>query len=67
MILKHISRLWESEDVRNKVLVTIGLVLVYKLMSLVPVPGVQIDALQNLKSFLQASQGLAFFSSMLGG
>jgi preprotein translocase subunit SecY len=36
-------------------------------MSLIPVPGVQIDALQNLKAFLQASQGLAFFSSMLGG
>ncbi len=67
MILKNISRLWDSEDVRKKVLITIGLIFVYKFLSLIPVPGVNIEAIANLKSYLQASQGLAFFSSLLGG
>jgi len=67
MILKNFSRLWDSEEVRKKVLVTIGLVLVYKFLSLIPVPGVNITAIAALKSYLAASQGLAFFSSLLGG
>lgn len=67
MILKNISRLWNSEDVRKKVLITIGLVFVYKFLSIIPVPGVNVDAIANLQKFLQASQGLAFFASLLGG
>ncbi|MFZ4461123.1 MAG: preprotein translocase subunit SecY [Patescibacteria group bacterium] len=67
MILKNISRIWNSEDVRKKVLVTIGLVFVYKFLSIIPVPGVNVDAIANLQKFLQASQGLAFFASLLGG
>lgn len=67
MILKNFSRLWDSEEVRKKVLVTIGLVFVYKFLSLIPVPGVNITAIAALKEYLQASQGLAFFSSLLGG
>ncbi len=67
MILKNISRIWNSEDVRKKILITIGLVLVYKFLSIIPVPGVNVDAIANLQKFLQASQGLAFFASLLGG
>jgi preprotein translocase subunit SecY len=67
MILKNFSRLWDSEEVRKKVLVTLGLVLVYKFLSLIPVPGVNVTAIAALKSFLAESQGLAFFSSLLGG
>jgi preprotein translocase subunit SecY len=43
MILKNFSRLWDSHEVRNKVLVTIGLVLLYKFLTLIPVPGVNIE------------------------
>lgn len=67
MILKNFSRLWDSKEVRNKVLVTIGLVILYKFLTLIPVPGVNIEGIARLQEFLKASQGLAFFSSLLGG
>ncbi len=67
MILKNFSRLWDSQEVRNKVLVTIALVILYKFLTLIPVPGVNITGIAALQDFLKQSQGLAFFSSLLGG
>lgn len=67
MILKHFDRIWKSETVKHKILVTIGLIVVYKFLSVLPVPGVNVDALQALRSFLSANQGLAFFGSLMGG
>jgi preprotein translocase subunit SecY len=65
MILKNFSRLWDSHEVRNKVLVTIALVILYKFLTLIPVPGVSVEGITNLQKFLEGSQGLAFFSSLL--
>ena len=62
MILKNFSRLWDSEEVRKKVLVTIGLVLVYKFLSLIPVPGVNISAIAALKALAEAPQNAAWLS-----
>ncbi len=67
MILKHFDRIWKSEEVKKKILVTIGVIVVYKFLSVLPVPGVNVDALAALKSFLSANQGLAFFGSLMGG
>lgn len=67
MILKHFDRIWKSESVKRKILVTIGLIVVYKFLSILPVPGVNVEALQSLRSFLSANQGLAFFGSLMGG
>ncbi|MDQ1343324.1 MAG: preprotein translocase subunit SecY [Patescibacteria group bacterium] len=67
MILKHFDRIWKSESVKQKILVTIGLIVVYKFLSVLPVPGVNVDALQALRNFLSANQGLAFFGSLMGG
>lgn len=67
MILKHFDRIWKSESVKRKILVTIGLIVVYKFLSVLPVPGVNVESLQALRSFLSANQGLAFFGSLMGG
>lgn len=67
MILKHFDRIWKSESVKRKILVTIGLIVVYKFLSVLPVPGVSVEALQSLRNFLAANQGLAFFGSLMGG
>lgn len=67
MVLKHFDRIWKSESVKRKILVTIGLVVVYKFLSVLPVPGVNVQALQSLRSFLADNQGLAFFGSLMGG
>lgn len=67
MILKHFDRIWNSAEVRKKLGVTIALLFLYKFLSIVPVPGVNVDALQALRDYLSGSQGLAFFSSLMGG
>ena len=67
MVLKHAHRIWDSESLRRKILFTIGVVLVYKLLSQIPVPGVNIAALDQIRAFLAANQGLAFFSALMGG
>lgn len=67
MILKHFDRIWKSESVKRKILVTIGLIVVYKFLSILPVPGVNVESLQALRNFLSANQGLAFFGSLMGG
>ena len=67
MILKNVSRIWKSSDVKKKILVTLGIVVLYKFLSIIPVPGVNTAALLSIKDFLAANQGLAFFSSLMGG
>lgn len=67
MILKHFDRIWKSESVKRKILVTLGLIVVYKFLSVLPVPGVNVESLQALRNFLSANQGLAFFGSLMGG
>lgn len=67
MILKNASRIWKSPDLKRKIAVTIGIVILYKFLSIVPVPGVNTEALASVKDFLAANQGLAFFSSLMGG
>ena len=66
MILKNVSRIWKSSDVKQKILVTLGIIVLYKFLSIVPVPGVNADALASVKDYLAANQGLAFFSSLMG-
>jgi preprotein translocase subunit SecY len=36
-------------------------------LSVIPVPGVNVEALASLRNFLAANQGLAFFGSLMGG
>jgi preprotein translocase subunit SecY len=67
MILKNISRIWKSSDVKNKIIVTLSIIILYKFLSIIPVPGVNSTALLSIKDFLAANQGLAFFSSLMGG
>jgi len=67
MILKNASRIWKSADVKRKIILTLGIIILYKFLSIVPVPGVNADALASVKDFLAANQGLAFFSSLMGG
>lgn len=67
MILKNISRIWSNEPIKKKIIFTIALVVVYKLLSVLPVPGVNVAALANLNTFMQQNTGLGFFSALMGG
>jgi preprotein translocase subunit SecY len=67
MNFSHFQRIFASQQVRQKILLTIGLIAVYKLLGVITVPGVQVGALEAIQAFLKNNQGLAFFSSLMGG
>ncbi|HRE25974.1 MAG TPA: hypothetical protein PK954_05020, partial [Anaerolineales bacterium] len=50
--LRHV---WSAEDLRNRILITIGLLVVYRLAAHIPVPGINVAAVQEL---LNSGQGV---------
>jgi preprotein translocase subunit SecY len=60
--------LWRSEDIRRKLLITLGILMLFRIAANVPVPGVDHDA---LTAFFQAQGGttgfLGFLNLLSGG
>lgn len=61
------NQILRSSSLRKKIMLTLGLIVVYKLLSVIPVPGVSNDSLASMRSVFSAQPGLAFFSSLMGG
>lgn len=61
------KQILRSTTLRKKIGLTLGLVVVYKLLSVIPVPGVSTESLASMRSVFSAQPGLAFFSSLMGG
>ena len=60
--------LWKSEDIRRKLLVTLGILVIYRFAANVPVPGLNYGVLNQLLAQLSASGGTFFqFLDMLSG
>jgi len=59
--------LWKSPDIRHKLLVTLGLLVIYRLAANVPVPGIDSAALQQLTANLGASGTFFDFLDLLSG
>ena len=59
--------LWKSEDIRRKLLITLGLLVIYRLASNIPVPGVDFTALKAFRSSGAASGGFLGFLDLLSG
>lgn len=66
--IKTLKDIWKIEELKNKILLTIGLIAVYRFMAQVPLPGIdpmQLEALKNststgLLGLLSAFTGGAF-------
>lgn len=43
-----LRRIWSAEDLRNRILITIGILVIYRLAAHVPVPGVNVEAVRGL-------------------
>jgi preprotein translocase subunit SecY len=56
MVLKYFSRIWKSDDLKKKIIVTLSLVVLFEFLSIIPVPGVNLAALENMQKFLEANQ-----------
>ena len=63
-----LKRLWTAKDLRNRLLITAGLLVLYRLAAHVPVPGVHRDAIaQILQSATGAGNLLSLFDLLSGG
>jgi preprotein translocase subunit SecY len=66
-MLTYLRQLWRSEDLRKRILFSAGVLILFRLLSHIPVPGVDPGA---LKQYLQQSSfggALGVFSALTGG
>ncbi len=59
--------LWKSEDIRRKLLVTLGILALYRLAANVPVPGVNFAALKAFRAAGAGTGGFLDFLDLLSG
>lgn len=59
--------LWTSQDIRRKLLVTLLLLVIYRLAANVPVPGINGTALASLLESLRSTGSLFAFMDLLSG
>ena len=59
--------LWKSEDIRRKLLITLGLLVIYRLAANVPVPGINTAALADMRANMGASGTFFDFLDLLSG
>lgn len=64
MILDYIKSIFTIRDLRKKIMATLLLVLVYKFLAVIPIPGVNTD---GLAAIIEGQKGLAFFSALMWG
>jgi len=64
MIVNTIKSIIAIKDLRRKIIATLLLVLVYKFLAVIPIPGVNTA---GISAIIEAQQGLAFFSALMGG
>ncbi len=63
-MLNAIKEVFTIKSLRKKIVATLLLVLVYKLLAVIPVPGVNTDGLQAI---MDQQKGLSFFSALMWG
>jgi preprotein translocase subunit SecY len=59
--------LWKSQDIRRKLLVTVFILVIYRLAANVPVPGINSTALKSLMANLGSSGSFFSFLDLLSG
>ena len=66
-MIANIKKVWATEHIRKKIIFTVLMIAVYKLLSAIPVPGVNVTLLAAFSEQLRANTQLAFFGSLMGG
>ncbi|MEK7624780.1 MAG: preprotein translocase subunit SecY [Patescibacteria group bacterium] len=61
---EKLTRIWNIKDVRNNVLVVIGLLVIVRLVAHIPIPGVDVV---NLRNYLAGNQVLGLLNILSGG
>ncbi|NVP17750.1 preprotein translocase subunit SecY [Candidatus Gracilibacteria bacterium] len=63
-MIKSLKSVFGNKSIRKKIIATLLLVLVYKVLSVIPVYGVDTT---KLAAIIEANKGLSFFSALMGG
>ena len=63
-MIKSIQSVFSNSSIRKRIVATLLMVLVYKFLSVVPVPGVNTD---GLSAMIEGQKGLSFFSALMWG
>jgi len=63
-MFKYLQQIWNSKDLRKKILYTIGILVVYRLCSQISLPGSNVEA---VKMAFSKSELLGIFSALTGG
>lgn len=63
-MFKYLEQIWNSKDLRKKILFTIGMVILFRILTQITIPGVN---LQALKAIFDRNQLLGMFSLLTGG
>ncbi|MBD3330382.1 preprotein translocase subunit SecY [Candidatus Peregrinibacteria bacterium] len=64
-MLKYLTQIWNSPDLRKKILFTLAILIIYRFLAHITVPGADIEALQAMSQ--QSSDLLDMFSLLTGG
>jgi preprotein translocase subunit SecY len=66
-VLTNLKNIFKVQDLRNKVLFTLAMIVLYRLGAHLPVPGIDLGALSQLKDRAETSGILGFLSLFSGG
>lgn len=63
-MIDTIKQIWTTKDLRNKILFTLGLLVIYRFTTQISVPGVNLDTIRGIYN---QNSILGIFSAMTGG
>jgi preprotein translocase subunit SecY len=63
----YLLQLWRSEDLRRRILITLGFLLLYRLVAHIPVPGSDPFALRQFLDSRAATGAIGIFAALTGG
>lgn len=66
-MIANLKKVWTTDHIRQKIIFTVLMIAVYKLLSAIPVPGINVALLAAFTEQLRANTQLAFFGSIMGG
>lgn len=62
--MNKLKAIWQSESLRKKILFTIAILVIYRLLAQISIPGVNLASLKNI---FEQNQYLSIFSLLTGG
>jgi len=64
-LIQKLKEIWSIEELRNRILLTIGLITIYRLGTYIVLPGINPLALQNIEN--QGSGGILGLVNLFAG